>query len=154
MVYKASLDGMDDDLLYYVCELAHNGDLYSALANDRVCGDLLWYQRGKSIALQVARGLYYLHSNGIVHLDIKSPNILLTETWKAKIADVGLARTLRSKSHLTTIPGGTYDWQAPETLLGRHASFSADIFSYGVVLLEIITGVKPKRGAYPTPEYV
>ncbi|KAK9799778.1 hypothetical protein WJX73_006089 [Symbiochloris irregularis] len=142
-----------EDIMYFICEFCHNGDLYSALAHDRFTDMLSWYNRGKSIALQVARGLFYLHSNGIVHLDIKSPNILLTKEWQAKIADVGLARTLLSKTHLSrTLPGGTYNWQAPETILGFNATFSADIFSYGVVLLEITTGLRPVRGAYPRPQ--
>ncbi|KAK9805402.1 hypothetical protein WJX73_001387 [Symbiochloris irregularis] len=142
----------NEDIMYYVCEFCHNGDLYTALGDDRVCDSLLWYRRGKSIALQVAKGLFYLHSNGIMHLDIKSPNILLTKQWQAKVADVGLARILLSKTHLSkTAPGGTYHWQAPETILGYNSSFSADIFSYGVVLLEIITGLRPLRGQYKNP---
>ncbi|KAK9812352.1 hypothetical protein WJX73_004586 [Symbiochloris irregularis] len=142
----------NEDIMYYVVEYCHNGDLYTALADERVYASLSWYQRGKSIALQVARGLFYLHSNGIVHLDIKSPNILLNQAWQAKIADAGLARTLMSKSHLSrTVLGGTYHWQAPETLLGYHASFSADIFSFGVVMLELITATRPVRGQYPEP---
>ena len=64
----------------------------------------------------------------------------------------GLARILQSKSHLSrTQPGGTYNWQAPETILGYKSSFPADIFSYGVVLLEIITGWRPVRGQYRNP---
>ena len=83
---------------------------------------------------------------------LQSPNILLDEDWNAKISDTGLARTLFSKSHLSqTAPGGTYCWQAPETLLAMPFSFPADIFSYGIVLLEIITGERFKRGQYPTP---
>ncbi|KAK9787355.1 hypothetical protein WJX73_003664 [Symbiochloris irregularis] len=141
------------EIMYYVCEFCNNGDLDTALADDSLCESLSWYQKGRTIALQIARGLFYLHSNGIVHLDIKSPNILLTETWQAKIADVGLARLLVTKTHLSqTLPGGTYNWQAPETLLGLPSSYPADIFSYGVVLLEIITGHRPVRGQYPVPE--
>ncbi|KAK9812104.1 hypothetical protein WJX73_006928 [Symbiochloris irregularis] len=142
----------NEEIMYIVCEFCQNGDLYTALADEELTRMLSWYKRGKSIALQIARGLFYLHSNGIVHLDIKSPNILLTQTFQAKIADVGLARTLLSKTHLSrTMPGGTWSWQAPETLLGFNATFSADIFSYGVVLLELITGTRPQRGAYPRP---
>ena len=80
---------------------------------------------------------------------MQSPNILLTADYTAKIADTGLARTLFSRTHFSSAtPGGTYDWQAPETLLGQAASYSADIFSYGVVLLEIITGQRQERGRY------
>lgn len=48
--------------------------------------------RGRQIAIDIAQGLAYLHDASIVHLDLKSPNILLTDTWEAKIADVGMAR--------------------------------------------------------------
>lgn len=55
-------------------------------------------RRGGGIALDIARGLHYLHSHNIVHLDLKSPNILLTEDCAAKIADVGLARIFSTRS--------------------------------------------------------
>ncbi|KAK9808198.1 hypothetical protein WJX73_008032 [Symbiochloris irregularis] len=142
----------NQDIMYYVTEYAENGDLFTALRGDRLDERLSWHNTGKSIALQVAKGLFYLHSNNIVHLDIKSPNILLTKQWQAKIADAGLARILLSRTHLSRIDGiGTYDWQAPETLLGLHSSFSADIFGFGVVMLEIICGTRPVRGQYPEP---
>lgn len=68
---------------------------------------LLVDTRGRGIALDVARGLAYLHSNSVLHLDIKSPNILLTHNYTAKVADVGLARVLKTKTHLSqTMPGG------------------------------------------------
>ena len=66
--------------------------------------------RGMSIALDIAEGLSYLHSGGVVHLDLKSPNVLLTADHTAKIADVGLARMLGSKTHMSqTMPGGETD---------------------------------------------
>ncbi|KAK9811928.1 hypothetical protein WJX73_000424 [Symbiochloris irregularis] len=143
----------NEDIMYYVCEYCQNGDLYTALfqRDDYLMEELSWYRRGKSIALQVAKGLFYLHANNIVHLDVKSPNILLTKQWQAKIADVGLARILLSQTHLSKMQHGTYNWQAPETLMGTNSSFSADIFSFGVVLLEIITGRKQVRGQYLYP---
>ena len=51
-----------------------------------------WHCRGQYIALDIAEGLDYLHSNSIIHLDLKSPNVLLTDEYRAKIADVGLAQ--------------------------------------------------------------
>ena len=85
---------------------------------------------------------------------MQSPNILLGKDYTAKIADTGLARTLFSKTHLSkALPGGTYNWQAPECIMGLPASYSADIFSYGVVMLEIISGERQHRGRYSEIKY-
>lgn len=67
--------------------------------------------RGMDIASDIIEGIAYLHAAGIVHFDLKSPNILLFDNWgggyRAKVADVGLARMLGSKTHLSqTMPGG------------------------------------------------
>ena len=65
------------------------------------------HARGRGIALDVARGMRYLHRNAVIHLDLKSPNVLLADDGTAKIADVGLARILHSRTHLSqTLPGG------------------------------------------------
>ncbi|KAK9795897.1 hypothetical protein WJX73_001704 [Symbiochloris irregularis] len=75
----------------------------------------------------------------------------------AKLGDVGLARMLDSKSALTqtaALVGGTYNYQAPETLFGKKTTFSADIWSYGVLLLEIITGEVQQRGFYKKPTHI
>ncbi|KAK9794669.1 hypothetical protein WJX73_004931 [Symbiochloris irregularis] len=139
-------------LIYCVMEYMDEGDLFSALAGDvsepRQYG---WYDRGQSVALDIAMGLRYLHDHDIVHLDLKSPNVLLNSSGQAKISDVGLARTLLTRTHISTLPGGTFDWQAPETLTGSGTSFPADIWSMGVVLLEIITGERQRRGFYVAP---
>lgn len=59
------------------------------------------------MALDIARGVAYLHANGIIHLDLKSPNVLLDAAGNAKVADVGLARAMGTKTHLSqTMPGG------------------------------------------------
>lgn len=63
-------------------------------------------RRGKSVALDIAVGLRFLHDHNIIHLDLKSPNVLLTGSGQAKLADVGLARTLITNTHLSTLPGG------------------------------------------------
>ncbi|KAK9796338.1 hypothetical protein WJX73_009316 [Symbiochloris irregularis] len=139
------------DVIYMVQEFAERGDLFGMLSDDEYT-DLGWYGRGRGIALDVAYGLRYLHKQKILHLDLKSPNVLLTEDYTAKISDVGLARILNSRTHLSkTAPGGTWDWQSPETILGERATFSADIWSYGVLLLEIITGARQMRGRYDNP---
>ncbi|KAK9804146.1 hypothetical protein WJX73_004986 [Symbiochloris irregularis] len=144
-----------DDLMYCVCEYAEGGDLQAALKDDPD-RNFSWYKRGQQAALDVARGLAYLHENGVLHLDLKPANVLLTAEGTAKIADVGLSRMLDDKSHLSVAAGqelgGTYDYQAPEVnLSNRRVSFSADIWAYGVILLEIITGLRQQRGLYTMP---
>ncbi|KAI9073134.1 hypothetical protein K1719_044911 [Acacia pycnantha] len=106
-------------------------------------GSLGWKQR-YDIILGTARGLAYLHEEfdvRIIHRDIKTNNILLDDDLQPKIADFGLARVLpEEKSHLTTKFAGTLGYTAPEYAIHGQLSEKADIYSYGVVVLEIITG--------------
>ncbi|KAK9801337.1 hypothetical protein WJX73_005762 [Symbiochloris irregularis] len=140
-----------------VTEFCDRGDLYHAIqdeAEEEHCdGQFCWYQRGRGIALDVARGLFSLHSRRIVHLDVKSPNVLLTRDYLAKIADVGLAHPLLSRTHLTPKNDvlGTWAWQAPETITGAAVTTAADIWSFGVIMWELMTGERPQRGRYRTP---
>ncbi|KAK9800750.1 hypothetical protein WJX73_006039 [Symbiochloris irregularis] len=139
-----------NDDLWLVTEYCERGDLYRALNGKQAHVDtyLAWRRRGQYIALDVARGIHALHIRNIVHFDIKSPNILLTKGYDAKVGDVGLARRLLSTSQ--ALDGGTgrgtWDWQSPECLLGQPSSTSADIYSFGVVLHELMSGEQPRRG--------
>lgn len=114
------------------------------LANNITAGRVSWYRRGKKIALDVARGLVFLHSRRIVHFDLKSPNILLAKDGTAKIGDVGMAKIL-AREYVTGVVG-TLAWAAPEMLWGERCTEKADIYSYGIVLWEIASGEKPVRG--------
>ncbi|XP_031109430.1 cysteine-rich receptor-like protein kinase 2 [Ipomoea triloba] len=106
-------------------------------------GMLNWKQR-VDIILGTARGLAYLHEQFdvcIIHRDIKSSNILLDDEFQPKIADFGLARLLpENKSHLTTKFAGTLGYTAPEYAIHGHLSEKVDIYSFGIVILEIISG--------------
>lgn len=98
------------------------------------------------MALDVARGLHYLHHKRVVHLDLKSANILLSRHGSAKIGDIGMARVL-NRDYLTVLSGlGTFAWSAPEVLAGRRCTEKVDIYSFGIVLWEICTGEVPVRG--------
>eukprot|EP00887_Chlorella_sp_A99_P003887 scaffold11.g3887.t1 len=90
------------------------------------------------IALDVARGLVFLHSRRIVHFDLKSPNILLSRDGTAKIADVGMAKIL-ARDYVTGVVG-TLAWAAPELLWGQRCTEKADIYSYGIVLWRVFAG--------------
>ena len=96
------------------------------------------------IACDVADGLLYLHEHGIIHRDMKSLNVLLTEDNRAKICDFGLART-RSKGPMTGLVG-TAHWMAPEVLLSRPTyDEKVDVYGFGVILWELLTGDIPYR---------
>lgn len=74
----------------------------------------VWRHRGQQVALDIARGLAYLHEKGVVHLDLKPANVLLAAEGTAKLADVGLARMLTDKSHLSqTQLGGVCSHKCP-----------------------------------------
>ncbi|XP_054796488.1 cysteine-rich receptor-like protein kinase 3 isoform X2 [Prosopis cineraria] len=111
-------------------------------------GFLGWKQR-YDIILGTARGLAYLHEEFhicIIHRDIKSNNILLDDDFQPKIADFGLAKLLsEDKSHLSTKFAGTLGYTAPEYALNGQLSEKADVYSYGVVILEIISGRKSEE---------
>ncbi|KAH1160072.1 hypothetical protein AAZX31_11G213000 [Glycine max] len=108
-------------------------------------GSLHWKNR-YDIILGTARGLTYLHEEfhvSIIHRDIKSGNILLDEQLQPKISDFGLVKLLPGdQSHLRTRVAGTLGYTAPEYVIHGQLSEKADTYSYGIVVLEIISGQK------------
>ncbi|XP_021895812.1 proline-rich receptor-like protein kinase PERK13 [Carica papaya] len=105
-----------------------------------------WVKRLK-IAIGSAKGLAYLHEDchpKIIHRDIKSANILLDDAFEAQVADFGLARlTDTTQTHVSTRVMGTFGYLAPEYATSGKLTDRSDVFSFGVVLLELITGRKP-----------
>ncbi|KAJ6934677.1 hypothetical protein NC651_009623 [Populus alba x Populus x berolinensis] len=126
----------DERLLVY--EFMSNGSLSSFIFQDAKPG---WKERIQ-IAFEVARGLLYLHeecSNQIIHCDIKPQNILLDEYYNARISDFGLAKLLLlDQSHTHTAIRGTKGYVAPEWFRNLPVTVKVDVYSYGVLLLEII----------------
>ncbi|KAL4422764.1 hypothetical protein ABPG75_008961 [Micractinium tetrahymenae] len=105
----------------------------------------------RSVAVSVARGMAYLHSRTppLLHLDLKSPNILLDERWRVKIADFGLSRLKSNASCMQGTGAGTPEWMSPEVLRSETYDERADVYSYGVVLWECLTGQQPWQGLHP-----
>eukprot|EP01018_Ginkgo_biloba_P036590 Gb_35041 [translate_table: standard] len=104
------------------------------------------WQKRYNIILGIARGLLYLHEDSqlrIIHRDIKANNILLDDKLNPKIADFGLARLFpEDETHVHTRVAGTYGYMAPEYAMRGQLSVKADVYSFGVLLLEIVTGRK------------
>ncbi|PWA99421.1 protein kinase superfamily protein [Artemisia annua] len=111
-----------------------------------------WPSRIK-VAAGAARGLAYLHEDchpRIIHRDIKSSNILLDENFDSQVADFGLAKlAMDANTHVTTRVMGTFGYMAPEYASSGKLTEKSDVFSFGVVLLELITGRKPVDGSQP-----
>jgi len=131
----------DERILVY--EFLPNKSLHQALFDEEQVLQLDWLTRMK-IILGTAQGLAYLHEGcrtRIIHRDIKASNILLDEDYNPKIADFGLARFfLDSQTHVSTRVAGTKGYLAPEYALRGQLTEKADVFSFGVVVLELISG--------------
>ncbi|XP_020585299.1 protein NSP-INTERACTING KINASE 3-like isoform X2 [Phalaenopsis equestris] len=123
-----------------------NGSVASKLREHIHGRPILDWSRRKRIALGTARGLLYLHEQcdpKIIHRDVKAANILLDEDFEAIVGDFGLAKLLdHQESHVTTAVRGTVGHIAPEYLSTGQSSEKTDVFGFGILLLELITGLK------------
>ncbi|CAM6110103.1 unnamed protein product [Calypogeia fissa] len=133
------------NLLVY--EYMPNGSLGEFLHDSKKSGLLDWNTR-YNIAFQAATGLSYLHhdcSPLIVHRDVKSNNILLDSNLEARVADFGLAKLFQNsgKSESMSSIAGSYGYIAPEYAYTLKVNEKSDIYSFGVVLMELLTGRRP-----------
>ncbi|CAB4277685.1 unnamed protein product [Prunus armeniaca] len=100
------------------------------------------------IALDIARGLEYLHDGAVppvIHRDIKSSNILLDQSMRARVADFGLSREEMVDKHAANIRG-TFGYLDPEYISTRNFTKKSDVYSFGVLLFELIAGRNPQQG--------
>ncbi|CAL5208429.1 unnamed protein product [Lathyrus oleraceus] len=129
-----------------VYEYMPNGNLGTALHGEESARLLVDWVSRYNIALGVAQGMNYLHHDchpSVIHRDIKSNNILLDANLEARIADFGLARMMIQKNETVTMVAGSYGYIAPEYGYTLKVDEKIDIYSYGVVLLELLTGKMP-----------
>ncbi|KAL8541735.1 hypothetical protein ACS0TY_002842 [Phlomoides rotata] len=139
--------------LLLVYEFLPNGSLDSHLFNRQ--SSLTWETRYK-VVQGLASALLYLHEEGeqcVIHRDIKSSNIMLDSCFNAKLGDFGLARLVDYEAEAqTTVMAGTMGYMAPELVITGKASKESDVYSFGIVALEIACGRRPVGGRAPENE--
>ncbi|CAA3000186.1 LRR receptor-like serine threonine- kinase FEI 1 [Olea europaea subsp. europaea] len=115
-------------------------------------GEQLDWDARLNIIIGAAKGLAYLHhdcSPRVIHRDIKSSNILLDGNFDARVSDFGLAKLLKDEeSHITTIVAGTFGYLAPEYMQSGRATEKTDVYSFGVLVLEIVSGSRPTDASF------
>ena len=143
--------GTHDGTVYAVMELLEGGTL-----REKLDAGALPQRRAVEVAVQIARGLAAAHEKGVVHRDLKPENVFLTEDGRVKVLDFGLAKKVGASSAETnapttpagTEPGtvmGTVGYMSPEQVRGRDVDARSDIFSFGAVFYEMLSGRRAFR---------
>ncbi|KAL3615747.1 putative serine/threonine-protein kinase pix13 [Castilleja foliolosa] len=134
----------DDSELLLIYEFMQKGSLENHLFYRGSSVVLLPWNIRIQILIGAARGLAFLHSFDIIYRDFKASNILLDGSYHAKISDFGLAKLgpTASKTHVSTQVMGTHGYAAPEYVATGHLYVKSDVYGFGVVLVEMLTGLR------------
>ncbi|CAN4105674.1 unnamed protein product [Withania somnifera] len=143
--------------LLLVYEYLENNSLARILFNSEKSQMILDWPTRFKICVGIAKGLAFLHEESsvrIVHRDIKATNVLLDRDLNPKISDFGLARlTEDDNTHISTRVAGTIGYMAPEYALWGYLTYKADVYSYGIVLLETVSG-KNNNNYMPSDNFI
>ncbi len=133
--------GFEDGTPYLVQEHLDGEDLDAKLGR----GDYLPFPEKLLYLIQIARGLQYAHSRGVIHRDVKPANVRVLDDGTAKIVDFGIAKLSEATSNLTSagMTVGTAAYIAPEQIRGEEADRGTDVFSFGVLAYELLTRERP-----------
>uniref|UniRef100_A0A6N2KUS1 Protein kinase domain-containing protein n=1 Tax=Salix viminalis TaxID=40686 RepID=A0A6N2KUS1_SALVM len=139
--------------LLLVYDLLSRGSLEENLHGNRRDGNALGWKERYKVAVGVAEALHYLHNccdQPVIHKDVKSSNILLSDDFEPQLSDFGLACWASTSCHTTcTDVAGTFGYLAPEYFMYGKVSDKVDVFAFGVVLLELLSGRKPINSEHP-----
>ena len=134
--------GEDEGRPFIVMEFLEGESLRDAIKNGHL-GD---FRRRVKIALQIARAVDFIHTKKIIHRDIKPENIHVTPDAKAKLMDFGIAKAEGVNFTRAGFTVGTPYYMAPEQVLGQALTRQSDVYSFGILLFELLTGVRPVNG--------
>ncbi|MDK0617635.1 Stk1 family PASTA domain-containing Ser/Thr kinase [Clostridium perfringens] len=138
--------GTQDDINYIVMEYVEGKTLKDIIKEKGA----LPYEVAISIGIKVAKALECAHKNGIIHRDVKPQNILVTEEGVVKVTDFGIAKSMDSSTiaHTNSVMGSAH-YFSPEQAKGTYTDYRTDLYSLGIVLYEMVTGVVPFNGDSP-----
>lgn len=139
-----------NDNLFIITEFVEGGDLRRHLKNKTL--KLSWGLRVR-LARDSAAAMAYMHERSILHRDFKSKNLLVAPDWSVKVCDFGFARKIDGPKNSYFTICGTDEWMSPEVMLGEKYDEKADVYSFGMICVEIITREKPLERASPSSPY-
>ena len=140
--------GDDDGTVFLVMELVPGHTLRDVVSKESPMAP----SRALALLEPVVSALASAHRNGLIHRDVKPENVLIADDGRVKVADFGLAKAVSAETQHTATQGvliGTVSYLAPELVVDGRADARADVYAVGVVLYELLTGVKPHEGETP-----